>query len=628
MKYFNSYTHIGFMGMILCLFSACHYLDIVPDDVATIDNAFVSRSAAEKFLFTCYSYLPNEDNLQQDPAFLGGDECWYYQVSNNPWNIARGSQNVVDPYVDYWDGTRSGTPCYKAIRDCNIFLENIEKVPDIDDYEKDRWIGEVLFLKAFYHWLLLRMYGPIPLVDKNLPVSSATKAVAVARMPVDSCFNYIVGLIDSSIVDLPERIENMATEQGRITRAIALAIKARILVAAASPLFNGNTDYLNFTDQSGRHLFNTAYDPEKWTRAARACKEAIDFCEEQGYTLYHWEPNHKGLSDTTIEKMTLRNCITEKWNDEVIWGDPNSLCNYLQWYAQARLLPEATKNIQSLYAPTMRMAELFYTEHGLPLEADKTWNYGERFKLRTATQANKYNIKEGYQTVGLHFNREPRFYADLGFDGAVWYGQGRFDDKDPYYVLAKKGQAASRKDVAYYSVTGYWPKKLCNYNNPVSTGVAYYAEPYPWPRMRLAELYLSYAEALNEAQGPGAEVYKYIDLVRQRAGIPSVENAWDTYGRDPETYHSQAGFRKIVHQERLIELAFEGRRFWDLRRWKKAEQVLNGPIRAWDIEQENAKDYYRIQVLYQQTFEKKDYFWPIKEQEMIDNDRLVQNPGW
>ncbi|GAA4307750.1 RagB/SusD family nutrient uptake outer membrane protein [Compostibacter hankyongensis] len=614
--------------LLFGLSCSCNYLDIVPDDVATIDNAFVMRSAAEKFLFTCYSYLPNEDNLQEDPAFFAGDECWYYAVSNNPWNIARGSQNIVDPYVDYWDGTRSGISCYKAIRDCNIFLEKIDGVPDLDDFERDRWVAEVNFLKAYYHWLLLQMYGPVPIMDKNLPVSSGTEAVKVERQPVDSCFTYIINLIDSAAMNLPDRIENEATERGRITKGIALAIKARILVNAASPLFNGNPDYASFTDKKGQHLFPSQADPEKWKRAAQACKEAIDFCEAQGAKLYHWEPNREGLSDTTITKMDIRNAITEKWNPEIIWADPNSVADRLQWYSQARLLPEATPNIQSLYAPTLRMAELFYTNHGVPITEDKTWDYTERYSLRTATAADKFDIKEGYQTVGLHFSREPRFYADLGFDGGIWYGQGRFDDKDPYYVQAKMGQAAARKDVAYYSVTGYWPKKLVNFNNSVSTGISYGAEPYPWPRIRLAELYLSYAEALNESQGPVSDVYRYLDMIRERAGIPSVENAWSQYAKDAGKYRTRDGLRDIIHQERLIELAFEGQRFWDLRRWKEAEKVLNAPIMGWNTEAEEAGNYYRVQILYNQRFEKKDYLWPIKEQEMIDNEKLVQNPGW
>lgn len=614
------------LAATLC--GACHYLDIVPDDVATIDNAFVMRSAAEKFLFTCYSYLPDEDNLQQDPAFLGGDECWTYASNMVPWRIARGEQGVVEPLVNYWDGLQGGTPAFKAIRDCNIFLANIDKVPDIDDFEKARWVAEVKFLKAFYHWLLLRMYGPIPLMDKNLPVSSATAAVKVSRQPVDSCFAYITGLLDEAARDLPDRIEVEAIERGRITKGIALAIKARILLAEASPLFNGNPDYAGFTDRDGQHLFAATADPGKWQRAADACLEAITFCEAQGAALYYWDPNHQGLSDTTIVKMNIRNAITDKWNPEIIWGDPNSRANFLQWCAQARLLPEATPNIWSLMAPTLRMAELFYTDKGLPIDEDKTWPYADRYKLRTATAADRFNIKEGYQTVGLHFQREPRFYADLGFDGGIWYGQGRFDDKDPYYVQGKMGQAAARKDVAYYSVTGYYAKKLANYNNPVSQSVSYAAETYPWPRIRLAELYLSYAEALNEAQGPGPEVYRWIDLVRARAGLPGLEASWTQYARNPDRIKTKAGLRRIIHQERNIELAFEGRRFWDLRRWKEAETLLNGPVLGWDIEQESAQDFYRLQVLYNQTFRKRDYFWPIRERELINNERLVQNPGW
>lgn len=116
--------------------------------------------------------------------------------------------------------------------------------------------------------------------------------------------------------------------------------------------------------------------------------------------------------------------------------------------------------------------------------------------------------------------------------------------------------------------------------------------------------------------------------MRERAGIPDIEDAWLQYAKDPGKFKTKDGMRAIIHQERLIEFAFEGRRFWDLRRWKTAKNEMNKPIRGWDIEQEDAKNYYRVKVLYNQTFQNKDYFWPIKEQEMIDNENLVQNPGW
>src|SRR5690606_22551969 len=136
---------------LLIQLTACNYLDIVPDNVATIDNAFSMRNTAEKYLFTCYSYLPEESNPRDNPAFVAGDEFWFpFSNSFAGWPIARSEQSVVDPRLNFWDGTRGGMPLFRAIRDCNIFLENIGKVPDISETERRRWIAEVKFLKAYF----------------------------------------------------------------------------------------------------------------------------------------------------------------------------------------------------------------------------------------------------------------------------------------------------------------------------------------------------------------------------------------------------------------------------------------------------------------------------------------------
>src|SRR5690606_26431535 len=157
--------------------------------------------------------------------------------------------------------------------DCNIFLENIAQVPDMDQTEKDRWIGEVKFLKAYYHWFLFRMYGPIPITDVNLPISATPEEVQVYRDPVDDVVNYIAGLIDDAVVTLPTEVIDEGNEMGRITTPSALSLEARVLVTAAIPLFNGNPDYSNFVDNRGVHLFNAVEDPEKWEKAAQACIE-------------------------------------------------------------------------------------------------------------------------------------------------------------------------------------------------------------------------------------------------------------------------------------------------------------------------------------------------------------------
>src|SRR5690606_29645407 len=234
------------------------------------------------------------------------------------WEVARGNQNILDPYVDYWDGGNGGKPLFGAIRDCNTFLENINSVPDMDENERLRWISEVKFLKAYYHWFLLRMYGPIPIIDENLPISSSPEEVQVHRQPVDSVFNYISNLLDEAAASLPPVIIDQVSDMGRATAPIALAVKAQVLMTAASPLFNGNPDYVNFKDKQGVQLFNPTYDASKWARAAEACKEAIDLLHETGHKLYEFNPvvNTYNLGPELKTQMDIRNAFTEKWNSE------------------------------------------------------------------------------------------------------------------------------------------------------------------------------------------------------------------------------------------------------------------------------------------------------------------------
>ena len=158
--------HILLLAASLSLGSCNNYLDIIPDNIATIDNAFTMRTEAEKFLFTCYSYRP-AIGTKEDPAMFGGDEIVvtnYFRESasyQSGWYVSRGMQRSSDPYFNYWNGQQQARDMYQALRDCNIFLENIQKVPDMTHVEKDRWIAEVKFLKAYYHYWLVRMYGPI-----------------------------------------------------------------------------------------------------------------------------------------------------------------------------------------------------------------------------------------------------------------------------------------------------------------------------------------------------------------------------------------------------------------------------------------------------------------------------------
>ncbi|HEX7844931.1 MAG TPA: RagB/SusD family nutrient uptake outer membrane protein, partial [Chitinophagaceae bacterium] len=267
-----------------------------------------------------------------------------------------------------------------------------------------------------------------------------------------------------------------------------------------------------------------------------------------------------------------------------------------------------------------------------------TWDYAGRYNLKTHTAAaadsnNKYFIANNEQTVKLHFDREARFYADLGFDRGLWFGNwvGNFNSASMFYVKARKGETAARQGVSNFSATGYSPKKLVGiFTTAASDGNVTGSNQvdYPWPEIRLADLYLLYSEALNEVSGPGAEAYKWINRVRARAGLPTVQESWSNFSNDNTKYTTKSGFREIVQQERLIELAFEGQRYWDLRRWKKAHIVMNAPVKGWSIDQADAASYYKEIIQFNQTFRLSDYLWPIEIDELLRNKKLVQNTGW
>lgn len=622
--------------IILLLFvtSSCNkYLDIVPDNIATIEYAFRLRATTERYLFTCYSYLPQMGNRNTSPVLFTGDELWWVRESytSNPWHIARGNQNVNSPYLDFWNGTY---PLWRGIRECNIFLENIMDVKDVEDFEKRRWAAEVKFLKAYYHFFLLRMYGPIPIMKDNIPISASEEEVRVSRQPADEVFNYVIQLIDEAAEDLPEVVDDENAELGRITLPIALGIKAKILVYAASPLFNGNPDYAAYSNKDGTKLFSQQFDKTKWDKAVVACKEAIDVCHNIGMKLFYFEENTlvKNLSDSMKTQLNTRNSFTERWNSEIIWAHTKNTARDLQVNTMPKSIPAAALGngaVEGHIAVPMRITDLFYSDNGVPITEDIEWPYTNRYDLRKAAKADRFNIKEGYTTAQYNFDREPRFYSTVGFDGGIWFGQGNYDQENAYFLELKLGQSGGKRGNLNHTVTGYYPKKYIYYTNVLSTTAnTYTSTDYPWTMLRLSDLYLLYAEALNEAQGPVEEAFSYLDMIRSRAGLKGVKESWTNFSRNPNKFSTQAGLREIIQRERNIELCLEGQRFWDLRRWKTAIDVYNDVISGWDMDQAKPEDYYREKTIFRQSFSLKDYFWPIREYDLIVNKNLVQSPGW
>lgn len=649
----KKYT-IFLFSVLLSLSSCDQYLDIIPDDVPTMELAFSNRQNAERFLATCYSYVPPHGNVWKNPALATGDEVWncaeetFYYSNRTSFRIAKGLQNTNDPYLNYWSGGNDGTNLFVAIRDCNIFLENVESVPDLISSERDRWIAEVKVLKAYYHYFLMQLYGPVPIIRENIPVSASIEEVKVVREPVDEVVKYIVELIDEATIDkdqpdpaLPLGIRAFATELGRLTLPAALAIKAKVLALAASPLFNGNPDFSDYVNEDGVNFINPEFDATKWEAARDALQEAIRVAHDAGHELYQFDDRLTGLqepvSDTTLLELTLRNTITSRFSKELIWGLGNNDVNTLQGIVNAPLTAyhqgQRISWVRSMHNPTLNVVEQFYSNKGVPINEDKTYDFNNRYKVMDVPDNHEYYLIDNFRTAYLNFYREPRYYAYLGFDGGKWFTMEVDSDKKAYEVHNKAGQLAGRA-LDNYSITGYFAKKLVNYKLIMREGQDNSGTTsYAFPIIRLADLYLLYAEALNECKNePDAEVYEYIQYVRDKAGLDletgSLVDTWKLYSNNPAKPTSKSGMRDIIRQERLIELAFEGQRFYDLRRWRLAMDYFNRPIRGWNVSEKEELAYYQVTYIANREFMLRDYFWPIKTSDLYRNNKLVQSPQW
>ena len=639
---------------ILCVASltlccACSdYLDVVPDDTPTLDHIFADRANAESFLFTCYSSLPGYEDVISNPAFFAGGECVCLETSGGIWHsddwsdmtlpayrILMGQQNANDPYLNYWDGARNAKNLFIGIRNCNIFLENIDKPIDLLEREKKRWIAEVRFLKAYYHYWLFQMYGPIPICDVNIPVNATPDEVKVYRDPVDDVVNYIVSELDAAVPDLPETIGSPLSEMGRITQPIALAVKAKVLALAASPLFNGNDDYKELTDNRGVKLFPQTYDKEKWRLAAEAALAAIQSAEDNGHKLYKYI-NTRHLNDSTVKKLNIRGSVTDNYNEEIIWGAAPR-ADYVQLCAMPSLVTEIMyTNVKAEMAVPLGIVEKFYSNNGVPIEEDKYYDYANRYKIRQAEAEDAFYIKEGEKTAGINFDREVRFYASLSFDRSILYGAGVLtdlpsdnEDDSPHYIKARFKEMSGKKTSSQYSVTGYFPTKLVHWESAYADEVNLSTSTYHFPIIRLADLYLLYAEAETEySDDVNPIVYEYIDAVRERASLKGVIESWKLYSTNPDKPANKSGLLDIIHRERMIELAFEGHHFWDMRRWKSLESYVNQPFKGWNADGATEEDYYQIRTVLSTSFGRKNYLWPISQSALDTNSNLVQNPGW
>lgn len=594
---------ILFLGM--SLFASCDsFLDKGPEENLSVEEVFQQRNYVQGWLYNLYSGLPMEMDfhsvISYANPFTGGSD----EIEITPGYAACqffNNGSITSSTFDY--ASWSSSAIYS--RKCNLFLENIHATP-MDESERKEWIAEAKFLRAFFNFMALRVYGPIPVHDKLYTPGSDFSTIV--RAPFDDCVDFILNDCNDAIKDLPARRSNALL--GRATAAAARALKARLLLYAASPLFNGNPDYATMKNAEGVSLIPTAYDAGKWAAAAAAAKDCIQFCEANGYTLYH--------SEDGDPVRTYMEIFTKNWNDEVLFAQNVGLAQVFEGCCD----PVGVTGY-GIYGPTQQMVDTYRMSNGIdPFRTDDDGDV-----IYTDAGAPTVNSESGYVEAGftassgaywpsgvsnMYVGREPRFYAQINFCGQVWKGK----TLEFWY----SGSDGMRVGGTYYTATGYILKKFADPDSRPE-GSSPVLNRRTWIFFRLAEQYLNYAEALNESDPGNADILKYLNAVRERGGIPALQGSY-----------SQDQLRKLIRQERHVELSFETHRYFDVRRWKTAAKTDNAAMYGMDI---HAGSYLQDPAFYKRTpFERRvfnspaSYLLPISKTELEKAPSVVQNIGY
>ncbi|SDP97879.1 Starch-binding associating with outer membrane [Mucilaginibacter sp. OK268] len=602
-----------FVGLISGLAStSCKksFLEKPKGGSVTVDTIFDSKNQAQYAIAEMYylcvrGYFPQTYDGCRPEAIT--DQLYIihpaYDWASN--TIGTGSYITgnmsADASCDYGFGSDNGSGYgwhYKGIRQANLVLKNINKVADADANWKTDVKGQALFCRAIQHFEAFRYYGGIPIVNKPLDGDSK---IAVPRSSVQSVVDSVVKWCDQAASMLPAT--RASADFGKVTKLAALALKARILLYAASPLYNtpanlkAEVSGARFGDSRDTVLAYPSYDQERWNKAAKAAKDIIDNAGGAGVSLFN-----TGKPLTTGETYATLGDYESVWNvfanpELILVNTANQAGSGFVWgqYLSSKL----------------RLAQ-WGVKNNVPVEFMQQYEKldGTKWTLPATGADLPVDIKA--------LNLDPRFYQTIAYDG-MYYSSQRG-------VLAyyKKGDystdgnlASSDAGVDGYATEVY--KFVARVDNMTDNHLA-------WPVFRLAEFYLSYAEALNEYQGPGGDATNYLNLIRKRAGMP-------------EKHPADAGsFRDAIQNERTIELAYEGHRYNDLNRWLKAKTVLNGTLHGIQTTARKGTDgqlkrTWQTVPFVTRIFPAKYYYVPFPSKEIslryLGNKSWDgQNPGW
>ena len=622
---FAKYILTGLIG-VASLTSCVDYLDKEPDTELTLPMVFEDKTRIEGWLANVYSAIP--------------DPYWGY-TNTLGWEILADDQTPserwrqwgwkVIPYIlgewtpnSAWEG-EFWKRLPQCIREANIFIENIHPLPaqGISAKEVEYMKAECKFMKAYYYYLLANTYGAVPFKPDYI---APTDFVLADLMEGQTPYYTVIDWVDKTLLEAADVLPAKYTEArkyGRATSIMCLAVRARMLLFAASPLVNGNPDYADYKNDKGENLFKTTPDPQRWEKAVQACKLLIDEAEKTGYKLYT-EKNGDGTIDPFMSYQNLFLKRFDEGNTEILFARPSS--DYGSYEKHAT--PTASGGSGGL-GVTQSLVDAFFMQNGLPIDNPSAGYKEEGFSTQKVTLNNTIWDEEvnggaiTYEnTYNMYCNREPRFYVSVAFNNSYFPTEKRLFDF--FNGAADNTHTHDAPQNGYLIRKRVSPKtNVKEKNYQYRPGIVY----------RLGEAYLNYAEALNEYKNDYTsrqEALSYVNKIRERAGIrPYTLEAVDpAVAQKIHVDDTQEAGRKVIRAERRVELCGEGIRYDDLRRWQEAEGTLNGDFYGMNYNGKEAASFYK-RTVYQTRVYKPAYYWfPIHQSEMEKNNKLKQLPLW
>jgi hypothetical protein len=645
MKY-KIIIRIKITGLLLALLAgwSCNYLDKAPDDELTMDMVFRDKTRTEDWLAGIYNAIP--DPYWESPGLKNYDMYADDYLVNVGWQPY--SWDGIGKIMGNWNSESSWGGNYwnnlpARIRAAYIFINNVRANAEqgVTQEEVDLMKAECQFLIAYYYYLLVNTYGAIPLQTWLSDFSTPLEELMLGQDPYDE----VIEWIDTELQDAAKKLPayyNENRKYGRATSLMCYAVRARMLLFAASPLVNGNQRpaYVNYVNDKGETIFDSEYKPEKWERAVKACKELIDLAHDNGYGLYY-EYNADGSIDPFMSYSNMSYTEFNQGNKEILFARPFDF-SYSEHNKHAT--PFGSSGNGGL-GVTQSLVDAFFMKNGHPpilgYNADGSpvinteSGYSERdfstedelrkTKWIEARGASTNNVENPVTNVGTHnmyCNREPRFYVSVLFNEA-WY---RVSSRSVNFYLRGLDNNGTHDSPE----SGYLLRKRVHPNVDTKNGIYPYR---PGILYRLGEAYLNYAEALNEwVPSQTSEILLYLNKIRERAGIP-------TYGSGEGQIPAPAGqseMRKAIHRERRVEFNCEfAIRFDDIRRWDKVEEFLSGDVYGMNrFGAEKSDDPNNPDAFYMRTkctpraFSWKNNWFPVHQNQIDKNPNLRQLPGW